>query len=101
LTAPKGASTSGFAEQNLSVAADTPFTIEFRNNDPDVPHNVEIFGSTSSTDAPLWAPPGNAVITGVDQTTFAVSALGAATYTYRCSVHPTTMYGTLTVDDSG
>jgi plastocyanin len=97
LTAPPGATYSGFAETQLSVAADVPFSIRFDNADPDVLHNVQIFQGTTTTGPPVWAPVGNAMITGVDRTTYQVPALAAGTYTYNCLVHPATMVGTLTV----
>lgn len=97
LTAPANASVDGFDETELSAPADTPFTIHFDNQDAGIPHNVAIFEGTSATGAPLWAPPGNALLTGPDTDDYHVAALPAGTYTFACLVHLTTMTGTLTV----
>jgi plastocyanin len=97
VTAPEGASTTGFAETTLSVAADTPFTIHFINDDTAIPHNVQIFEGSTASGEPAWAPPGDALITGPDETDYEIPALSAGTYAFNCLTHPTTMVGTLTV----
>jgi len=97
LIAPVGASNTGFAEKELSAPADTDFTIEFDNQDAGIPHNVQIFEGTSTTGTPVWAPDGNALVTGVAQETYEVPGLAAGTYTFNCLSHPATMFGTLTV----
>jgi hypothetical protein len=45
----------------------------------------------------VWAPEGDAVITGPDEVDYVVPALAAGSYAYNCLTHPTTMVGTLTV----
>jgi plastocyanin len=97
IVAPKGATTKNFSQTQVSVAADTPIEIRFRNDDPGVAHNVQIFQGTETTGTPLWAPEGNAMITGKDATTYQVPALPAGTYAFNCYSHPATMTGTLTV----
>jgi plastocyanin len=97
LTAPAGAATDGFAEGELTAGADAAFTIHFVNDDPGVPHNVQIFEGTSTEDEPAWAPPGDATITGPDEVDYDVPALAAGAYTFNCLTHPTTMTGTLTI----
>jgi plastocyanin len=97
VTAPSGAANSGFAETSLSVAADTPFTINFSNQDEGIPHNVQIFEGTDTAATAVWAPEGSAMITGPDEATYEIPALAAGTYTFNCFSHPTTMVGTLTV----
>ena len=97
ITAPSGAANSGFAETSLSVAADTPFTIRFINQDEGIMHNVQIFEGTDTTVAAVWTPEGNAMITGPDETEYEITGLAAVSYTFNCYSHPTTMVGTLTV----
>ena len=97
VTAPAGASNSGFAETSLSAPADTAFTIVFDNQDGGIPHNVQIFEGDDTAAEPIWAPEGDALITGPDTVTYEIPALPAGTYTFNCLSHPTTMVGTLTV----
>jgi plastocyanin len=96
ITAPSGSANSGFGETEVSVPADTPFTILFKNDDAGIPHNVQIFEGTSTSGTPVWAPEGNAMINGVEEVTYEVPGLAAGTYTYNCLAHPVTMVGTLT-----
>ncbi len=97
VTAPSGAANDGFAETSLSVAADTPFTINFTNEDEGILHNVQIFEGTDTSATAVWTPEGNAMITGPDEALYEIPALPAGTYTFNCFSHPTTMVGTLTV----
>jgi plastocyanin len=97
ITAPMGASTSGFAETALSVPADTPFTIHFINQDTDILHNVQLFEGTDMTATPVWAPEGNAMINAPDEVDYELPGFAAGTYAFNCYSHPTTMVGTLTV----
>jgi len=97
ITAPKGATLGGYAETQLSASADTPIQIAFGNDDPGIMHNVQLFEGTTTTGTPLWAPPGNAAITGVASTVYQLPPLVAGTYTFNCFFHPATMFGTLTV----
>lgn len=97
LTAPANAASTGFAEKTLSAPADTPFTLTFDNQDPGIPHNVMIYAGSSATGTPVFAPEGNALVTGPATETYEISALAGGTYTFNCYVHPATMVGTLTV----
>ncbi len=93
LTAPPGAASSGFAETTLSAKANTAFTICWDNQDPSVPHNVDLYTA---------APPGGTSIAKADilpgpvQALVNVPGLAPGTYYYQCDVH-VTMNGTLTV----
>ncbi|HJP88578.1 MAG TPA: cupredoxin domain-containing protein [Candidatus Limnocylindrales bacterium] len=82
-----------FDKKTLDVAANTPFAIDFDNQDPaGVQHNVEIRDDTGQVlqDQPL--------IDGGQKTTYVYSGLPAGTYTFICKVHPIpNMTGTLTV----
>jgi cytochrome c oxidase subunit 2 len=76
----------------LEAPANTPFKIEFANNDAGIPHNVAIH-KDSPTGAEVWA---GAIFNGVETRTYDVPALPAGTYGFVCSVHAN-MTGTLTV----
>ena len=75
----------------LEAPAGQAFQIAFANNDAGVPHNIDIKNPDGSD-----AFKGE-IVTGVTTTTYSVPALAAGTYAFQCSVHPTTMTGTLTV----
>jgi cytochrome c oxidase subunit 2 len=82
-----------FDTKELQVAADTPFVIDFKNDDdPSVTHDVDIRqgDGTVVTD--------QATIPGGDAVAYSYEGLAAGTYTFICSVHPVpAMTGTLTV----
>lgn len=80
-----------FDKAALEAPADTPFQIQFSNNDAQ-PHNVAILSAPGSTE-PLFR---GAIITGPKETTYKVEALPAGSYPFQCDVHPT-MSGTFTV----
>ncbi len=82
-----------FDVKSLDVPANKAFTIAFDNQDPSTPHNVAIHKG-SPTGQQVWQ---GTIITGPAKTTYDVPALPAGTYAFVCSVHPNTMYGTLTV----
>jgi mono/diheme cytochrome c family protein/plastocyanin len=79
-----------FVNGDLSAPANTPFQIQFNNEDAGQPHNIEIKDSTGAT-----VFKGD-IITGPAQATYNVPALAAGTYPFVCSVH-SNMTGTLTV----
>ncbi|HTG48672.1 MAG TPA: cupredoxin domain-containing protein [Actinomycetota bacterium] len=97
ISAPKGATFDGFSTGTLTAPAGSPITIVFRNTDPGVQHNVQIFPGDVATGTPVFAPAGNAMITGPATARYVVGALPAGTYTFDCYAHPATMVGTLTV----
>lgn len=79
-----------FDTDALEAPADQPFQIAFANNDPGIPHNVEIRDSNGQS---LYK---GEIFNGVDTRTYEVPALPAGTYQFICTVHPN-MVGTLTV----
>jgi cytochrome c oxidase subunit II len=80
-----------FATTSLTAPANTPFTIAFDNEDPSVPHNVQIKDAGGSS---VFR---GEIVTGPVQIAYQIPALAPGTYTFVCDVHPTTMTGTLTV----
>ena len=94
VTAPTGAATSGFDPDTLEGPADTPFTLEFDNQDATAPHNIVI---KDSSDAPVSIG-DTSFFTGPEKRSYPVPALAAGAYSFVCEVHPTTMTGTLTTN---
>jgi plastocyanin len=79
-----------FDTDRLEAPAGQAFVLEFDNNDPGVPHNVEIKGANGAS---VFK---GQIITGPAKAPYQVPALAAGTYMFLCDVHPT-MTGTLTV----
>jgi cytochrome c oxidase subunit II len=82
-----------FAPTTLQAPADTPFKIDFDNQDASVPHNVAIHEG-SPTGPEVWK---GEIFPGPAKKTYDVPPLAAGTYGFICSVHPN-MTGTLTVN---
>ncbi len=79
-----------FVNKDLSAPADTPFQIEFDNQDVGTPHNIEI---KDASGAVVFK---GEIFAGPAVKTYDVPALPAGTYPFVCTVHPN-MIGTLTV----
>jgi mono/diheme cytochrome c family protein/plastocyanin len=90
--APVGAATTGFDPTTLEAEAGKPFTLDFKNDDTQAPHNIVI----KNPDGSKVAMGDTAFFTGPGERQYAVPALDAGTYQFLCEVHPTTMTGTLT-----
>jgi cytochrome c oxidase subunit 2 len=75
---------------NALTAPAGPVTIHFKNDDANVPHNVEI---KDGSGAEVFK---GQIITGPAEASYSVPPLKAGTYTFACTVHPN-MTGTLTV----
>ena len=86
------AKNTAFEVTCLVAAADQPITINFDNQDANVPHNIAIFEDSSATQA---LDTGE-VVTGPIKTTYDFKALPEGSYFFHCDVHPT-MTGTFAV----
>ena len=82
-----------FNPTTLEAPADTPFQIDFDNQDASVPHNIAIHDG-SPTGPEVWK---GEIFPGPAKKTYDVPPLKAGTYGFICSVHPN-MTGTLTVN---
>jgi cytochrome c oxidase subunit II len=85
------ANNTQFDIDEFEVPADTPFCIEFENQEA-IPHNVSIYDG------------GEALFTGdllneAGTITYQVPALPAGEYTFVCDVHPLAMTGDVTVTE--
>ena len=90
IAAPVGAAETGFESDAVQAPAGVPFEIEFDNQDTQ-PHNV--FIATEEGGENLFE---GSTVTGPVVTTYQVEEpLEAGSYFFFCSVHPTTMTGTL------
>lgn len=81
-----------FDKNALTAPANTPFQIQFDNQDAQIPHNVAIHQG-SPTGAEVFK---GEIFPGPAQKTYEVPALQAGAYGFVCTVHPN-MSGTLTV----
>jgi len=83
-----------FDTKTLEAAANQPFVIDFKNEDPAaITHDVEIRQSDGTTIVQKQE-----AIPGGTEKSYQYDALPAGTYTFICSIHPVpAMTGTLTV----
>jgi cytochrome c oxidase subunit 2 len=78
-------------DQSTLTAPATGFTIHYDNQDTGTPHDFVVLDNAG---AKVYGSP---TITGPKTADFAVPAIPAGTYKFECSIHPTSMSGTLTV----
>ena len=97
VTAPTNAVEIGFEPTILEAPAGEEFTITFHNEDPGIPHNVQIFEGETPSGKVFWAPKNDALIDGGQSVDYEIPEMEAGTYAFNCYVHPTTMTGTITV----
>ena len=80
-----------FSTTALTATAGKPLTILFVNKDAGVPHDMAFADTPGAT---VFA---GAKVTGVATAVYSLPALPAGAYTFKCTFHPTTMVGALTV----
>ncbi len=78
-------------DQATLTAPATGFTIHFDNKDAGTSHDVDILDSSGAKVVDNKDFPGPAV------QDYPVGPLPAGTYKFECSIHPTLMFGTLTI----
>jgi plastocyanin len=96
ITAPEGAAASGFQDNSLTTSSDTPFTIQFDNQDPSVEHDVVVTSADPAKDPSAQTFVEGSGITGVSSINYQAPPLPPGKYYFFCSFHPTVMTGTLT-----
>jgi mono/diheme cytochrome c family protein/plastocyanin len=87
-------SAEDFDTTAVTASADTPFTLEFDNQDAVNQHNV-VINDESGNAVPMG---DTSWFLGPEVRQYPVPALEAGAYPFVCQVHPTTMTGTLTVE---
>jgi len=93
VTAPVGASVTGFDPKELVSSPGLAFKVTFDNQDTGVPHNW-VLKNPDGSNVDIG---DTAFFNGPDTKTYDVPALDAGEYPFLCEVHPNTMTGVLTV----
>jgi plastocyanin len=87
------ASGLAFDTSTITLPANEATTITFNNQDAGVPHDIAIFPDSSATNPYFTGD----IVTGVASVDYNIPALKPGSYYFHCDVHPTTMFGTVTV----
>ena len=88
-----------FDKTSLALKANSTVTITFVNNDAGVPHNFTVWPSQAvaqAGDTGKAIKPGN-TITGTAKTTETFKTGPPGKLFYQCTIHPTSMSGTITL----
>jgi plastocyanin len=81
-----------FSTSELALPAGGEDVIAFTNNDPGTPHNFAIY--TGQGGEAIF---NGQIVTGPASTEYHFPAPAPGTYHFQCDVHPTVMFGTVTV----
>ena len=84
---------SKYDKDCLAAPANQAFTIDFKNLDRGIPHNVAIYQDDTDS-KPFFK---GELIEGPKEIVYSVQALPAGTFVFRCDPHPDTMHGTFVV----
>ena len=79
-------------EASVTAPAEAPFTIVLDNKDAGTAHDVDLQDGSGAV-----VFDGEPIL-GVKATVYDVGALAAGSYTFVCSLHPTLMTGTATLE---
>ena len=82
-----------FDKDCMAVPPDQAFTLEFKNEDRGIPHNVSLYDKSSGTEKTLY----QGEITDGGTVTYQISAQAKGNYIFRCDPHPEFMVGTFIV----
>lgn len=82
-----------FDTSTIELAANTPSTITFDNQDATVQHNIAIYADATVAENLFRGE----LVTGPKTVDYAIPALAAGEYYFQCDVHPGLMHGTVAV----
>jgi plastocyanin len=82
-----------FDTKTLTFNAGGTVTINFDNRDAGTQHDFALYTDSSATTNLFRGP----VVVGPTKATYVFAAPGAGTYFFRCEIHPSLMFGTVTV----
>jgi plastocyanin len=86
-----------FDTKCLAAPANTPFKIVFENQDANIPHNVDIYKDSSTSQHLGGATGPGDIVSGPTTITYNVDPLPAGIYYFQCDVHPQPMNGAFIV----
>ena len=87
-----------FNTRTITVPAGADVTINFDNQDSNIPHNFAVYETQAAQKAIFQGK----IVTGPAKTTYTFKAPATpGAYFFRCDVHPTTMMGQFVVTSSG
>lgn len=85
-----------FNVDRLTAPAGRAFDIRLDNQDEGVPHNLSVYTDATAKQAIFEGE----IFAGADALTYQLPAMDPGSYFFRCDVHPTTMTGTLLIEEA-